>query len=88
MAGLASRLALGVACAALAATSTAVSSADGPPGATDWPSTNYDQTRQPLQPADQITASNVATLQQVWSFHLKPAGFTGRDAGRRSHSAS
>ena len=26
----------------------------------------------------QITAKNVGTLQQVWSFHLKPAGYTGR----------
>lgn len=40
MAGLASRLALGVAFAAACA---AVSTADGTPGETDWPSTNYDQ---------------------------------------------
>jgi len=77
MAGLASRLALGVASAALAATSTAVSTADGAPGATDWPSTNYGQTANRYSPLTQITAKNVGTLQQVWSFHLKPAGFTG-----------
>jgi len=68
---------LGVASVALAATSTAVSSADGPPRATDWPSTNYDQTANRYSPLTQITASNVGTLQKVWSFHLKPAGFTG-----------
>src|SRR6266700_2906386 len=77
MAGLASRLALGVACAALAATSSAVSTADGAPGATDWPSTNYDQTANRYSPLTQITRTNVATLQQAWSVHLKPAGFTG-----------
>ena len=51
MTGLSSRLALGLACAALAATSAAMNGADGAPGATDWPSTNYDRERQPLQPA-------------------------------------
>src|SRR6185437_5622948 len=29
-------------------------------------------------PLTQITAKNVATLQRVWSFHIKPADFTGR----------
>src|SRR5512132_2048675 len=77
MAGLASKLAVGVACAALAATSTAVSTADGSSGATDWPITNYNQTANRYSPLTQITAKNVGTLQQVWSFHLKPAGFTG-----------
>ncbi len=77
MTGLASRLALGVACAALAATSTAVSRADGAQGATDWPSTNYDQTANRYSPLTQITRTNVGTLQQAWSVHLKPAAFTG-----------
>jgi glucose dehydrogenase len=71
MVGLASKLALGVACAALAATSTAVSTADGALGATDWPSTNYDHTANRYSPLTQITAKNVGALQQVWSFHLK-----------------
>ena len=75
MARLASRLALGVAFAAALA---AVSTAQGTPGATDWPSTNYDETANRYSPLDQITAQNVATLQQAWSFHLKPAGYTGR----------
>ena len=75
MAGLASRLALRV---ALAAAFAAVSTADGTPGATDWPSTNYDQSANRYSPLDQITARNVGTLQQTWSFHLKPSGYTGR----------
>src|SRR5262249_11303385 len=29
-------------------------------------------------PLTQITTKNVDTLQEVWSFHLKPAGYTGR----------
>src|SRR6185503_7509855 len=72
--GFASRLAVGVAFAAAAAT---VNTADGPLGATDWPSTNYDQSANRYSPLTQINAKNVATLQQVWSFHLKPAAFTG-----------
>src|SRR5450755_2100474 len=77
MTGFASRLALGVACVALAATSTALSGAGGAQGATDWPTTNYDQTANRYSPLTGITARNVGTLQQVWSIHLKPAGFTG-----------
>ena len=77
MTGLSSRLALGLACAALAATSAAMNGADGAPGATDWPSTNYDQTANRYSPLTQVTATNVSTLERVWSVHLKPAGFTG-----------
>ena len=51
---------------------------DGTTGATDWPSTNYDQSANRYSPLTQITAANVSTLQQVWSVHLKPAGFVGR----------
>ena len=75
MARFASRLALGV---AFAAAFAAVSAAHSTSGATDWPSTNYDQSANRYSPLDQITARNVGTLQQVWSFHLKPAGYTGR----------
>ena len=51
---------------------------DGPPGATDgWPSTNYGQSANRYSPLTQITAENVATLQRVWSIHLKPADYTG-----------
>src|SRR5260221_6766040 len=75
MAGFAPRLALGV---AVAAAGAAVSSAQGTPGATDWPSTNYAQSANRYSPLDQIAAQNVATLQKAWSIHLKPAGYTGR----------
>ena len=75
MAGLASRLALAVSFAAALA---AVGAAQSTSGVTDWPSANYDQTANRYSPLDQITARNVTTLQQVWSFHLKPAGYTGR----------
>jgi quinoprotein glucose dehydrogenase len=75
MAGLASRFALGVACAT---TLAAAGTAAGPSVATDWQSTNYDSTANRYSPLDQITASNVATLEKAWSFHMKPAGYTGR----------
>jgi quinoprotein glucose dehydrogenase len=79
MATFASRLASGVAVGvAFAAAFAAVSIVDGATGATDWPSTNYDESANRYSPLDQITADNVAALQQVWSFHLKPAGYTGR----------
>jgi quinoprotein glucose dehydrogenase len=68
-----SRLALGVACAAAVAAGSIAAL-----GATDWPAANYDQSANRYSPLDQITAKNVGMLQQVWSFHLKPAGYTGR----------
>ena len=73
MAGFRSRVALGL---AIAGALTSGSAANGP-GSTDWPTTNFDQTANRYSPLDQITAGNVRTLQQVWSFHLKPAGFSG-----------
>ncbi len=72
MAGLALRLALGVASLSFAAACARS------PGATDWPSTNYAQSANRYSPLTQITAENVATLQQVWSFHLRPADYPGR----------
>ena len=75
MAGLVSRLSLGV---AMAATLAAAGDAAGPGTATDWQATNYDNTANRYSPLTQITAENVTTLQQAWSFHIKPAGYTGR----------
>ncbi len=46
--------------------------------ASDWRATSYDSTADRYSPLTQITPQNVATLQQAWSFHLKPAGYTGR----------
>lgn len=71
-----SRLALGVALAA--AFAAVAGKAQVQSAATDWPSTNYAPSANRYSPLDQITAGNVSTLQQVWSFHLKPAGYTGR----------
>src|SRR6185295_3884776 len=70
-------LGLGVAAVALATSSTAVRTADGK-GATDWPSANYDNSANRYSPLTQITTRNVATLERVWSVHLKPADFVGR----------
>ena len=67
--------ALGLVVSALCALAA---SAAGPNQATDWRSTNYDESANRYSPLDQITRGNVAQLQQAWSFHLKPAGYTGR----------
>src|SRR4029453_14902416 len=75
MVRLASRLTLGAVFAAALAT---VISADVAPRATDWPHTNYANSANRYSPLDQITAQNVATLERAWSFHLKPAEYTGR----------
>ena len=39
---------------------------------TDWPSVNYTAAANRYSPLTQITAENVASLERVWSFHLKP----------------
>src|SRR5579884_2724193 len=51
--------------------------AQRPSGATDWPSSNYNESANRYSPLDQITPANVGTLQPAWRFHLKPAGYTG-----------
>ncbi len=56
----------------------AVSAQDGREGVGDWPSTNYLGSANRFSPLTQITPENVATLERVWSIHLKPAGYTGR----------
>ena len=70
MPGYVSRLTLGLALASMFASA---GSAVGPGVATDWRSTNYDESANRYSPLDQITPANVAQLQQAWSFHLKPA---------------
>jgi quinoprotein glucose dehydrogenase len=73
------RLASGViVVAVLAAQGTAQGPAVAQAPAADWPTTNYSDTANRYSPLDQITGQNVATLQQVWNLHLKPAGYTGR----------
>ena len=75
MAGIGSRLTLGV---AIAATVAAGADVAGQTGSTGWPSTNYSESANRYSPLTQITSENVTTLQQAWTFHLKPAGYTGR----------
>jgi quinoprotein glucose dehydrogenase len=62
----------------VAAATAGVSTQNGKPETTGWPSVNYNESANRYSPLTQITAQNVATLQQAWSFHLKPAGYTGR----------
>jgi len=64
--------------AALAGAWAAKGSAQRASAGTDWPATSYNGTADRYSPLDQITAANVSTLQQAWSFHLKPAGYAGR----------
>ncbi len=78
MVGLASRQVLRATFLALAAGCVAVSAQDPQQGATDWPSTNYTQSANRYSPLTHITADNVATLERVWSFHLKPTDYSGR----------
>jgi quinoprotein glucose dehydrogenase len=75
MSGMSSRLALGLLVSA--ATCVLAGAATGAPR-TDWPSANHDNTSVRYSPLTQINASNVKNLQQVWVYHLKPDGFTGR----------
>lgn len=44
----------------------------------DWRSSNYNSTSNRYSPLEQITRDNVSQLERVWSFHLKPEGYTGR----------
>ena len=71
MARFTSKLALGVAFAAILSGSSSAQNATG------WSGSNYNETANRYSPLDQITAANVATLQPVWRFHLKPADYTG-----------
>ena len=59
--------------AALALLATAASAAG-----TDWPVSGHDAGGQRYSPLTQINKSNVANLQIAWTYHLTPAGYTGR----------
>jgi quinoprotein glucose dehydrogenase len=62
-----------VASAALALMATAATAAG-----TDWPVSGHDAGSQRYSPLTQINKSNVANLQIAWTYHLTPAGYTGR----------
>jgi quinoprotein glucose dehydrogenase len=75
MARLASRLTVG---AALSTTLAVAAAAQAPTPTTDWRSVNFNNTSNRFSPLEQITPANVAQLERVWSFHIKPEGYTGR----------
>lgn len=64
-----------VAAAALASGSAVVAQA---PATGEWRSSNFNETANRYSPLEQFTPANVTTLQRAWSFHLKPADYTGR----------
>lgn len=44
----------------------------------DWPVSGHDAGGQRYSPLTQINKSNVANLQIAWTYHLTPAGYSGR----------
>ena len=54
----------------------------------DWTSANYDNTSVRYSPLTQINQGNVKNLDQAWVYHLKPAGFTGREGNERGSGVS
>src|SRR5471032_1191624 len=61
------------AAAGLALLATAASAAG-----TDWTTSGHDLGGQRYSPLTQINKSNVANLQIAWTYHMTPAGYTGR----------
>ena len=59
--------------AALALLATAATAAG-----TDWTMSGHDAGGQRYSPLTQIDKSNVAKLQIAWTYHMTPAGYTGR----------
>src|ERR1700761_3169609 len=45
---------------------------------TDWQTSGHDLGGQRYSPLTQINKDNVASLQIAWSYHLTPAGYSGR----------
>src|SRR5258706_16327858 len=58
---------------ALALTATAAFGAD-----TDWAVSGHDAGGQRYSPLTQINKDNVAKLDIAWTYHMTPAGYTGR----------
>ena len=59
--------------AALALLATAATAAG-----TDWTMSGHDPGGQRYSPLTQVDKSNVAKLQIAWTYHMTPAGYTGR----------
>ena len=47
------------------------------PPANEWPTYGHDSGGQRFSPLAQITPANVAHLKVAWTYHMRPAGFTG-----------
>ncbi len=62
----------------IAAAAGAVGVAQNTPGPSGWSASNYDQSANRYSPLTQIAPANVSTLQQAWSIHLKPVGYSGK----------
>src|ERR1700733_797513 len=55
----------------------------GPPiqAAKQWPTYGHDSGGQRFSPLTQITPANVGRLKIAWTYHMRPAGFTGGGRG-------
>jgi quinoprotein glucose dehydrogenase len=51
------------------------------PAAKEWPTYGHDVGGQRFSPLVELTPANVARLQVAWTYHMRPAGFTGRGGG-------
>jgi quinoprotein glucose dehydrogenase len=47
------------------------------PAANEWPTYGHDSGGQRFSPLTQITPANVGRLKVAWTYHMRPAGFTG-----------
>jgi quinoprotein glucose dehydrogenase len=47
------------------------------PAASQWPTYGHDSGGQRFSPLTQITSANVGRLKIAWTYHMRPAGFTG-----------
>ncbi len=58
------------------------------PRNSEWPTYGHDSGGQRFSPLTQITPANVGRLKVAWTYHMRPAGLNGGDAGRRGASGS
>ncbi len=51
------------------------------PPASEWPTYGHDPGGQRFSPLTELTPENVARLKIAWTYHMRPAGFTGGGGG-------
>ncbi len=51
------------------------------PAANQWPTYGHDSGGQRFSPLTQVTRANVGRLKIAWTYHMRPAGFTGGRGG-------